>query len=647
MEIKKRSRVLAVLLIMAVTFMMLFVDCGVVSAETTDTSQGIAIDETSFPDAGFRSYVSQFDTDNDGCLSEEECSQVTQIYVSLESRINSLSGIEVFTNLKDLSCYGLRITELDVSQNTQLELLNCIDTRITELDVSTNKNLKTLECAKTRIASLDLSQNVSLEQLNCSESFVKTLDLSANVNLKSLNCSATGITELDLENNKVLETLTCEDMNISSLNLSKNSLLKYLDCNYSRISELNVTNNKNLITLLCSGAKVESLDLKQNIKLESLNCSDTLIKALDLSENKALERLNCSATEIKELDLSKNEWLVTLNCSNTQITKLNLSHNKSLRGLSIANCPIAYLDLSNNNLVGTGEAGEVYLSAEITINTNEDTLDLEKQFPGIDVSRILEIYTDDMESDIKLEGSILSGYHDGTTIWYTYDCKALSTRVNNLCVIVHFYGDSTNGSDSSSGSSGSSGGFFPSTPTLPTEQKPVISEGEGYSTFIGDNGKTVLIVADEEYDVKDVKVNGVSKGAVKKVTSLKSGDKVEVLVVKKNDVIKEIEEKLKTVSKDNFKARSAQVVMKNGKNAIKITWKNTSGVKFDGIEVYRSTKKNSGYGKRPIYTSKSDKYYNTSVKKNTRYYYKVRGYIEYDGMKYYSGWSTKAWRTAK
>ena len=58
-------------------------------------------------------------------------------------------------------------------------------------------------------------------------------------------------------------------------------------------------------------------------------------------------------------------------------------------------------------------------------------------------------------------------------------------------------------------------------------------------------------------------------------------------------------------------------------------------------------KKNSGYGTKPIFTTTNDKYYNTAIKKGKRYYYKARGYIEYDGVKYYSDWSAKAWRTVK
>ncbi len=86
---------------------------------------------------------------------------------------------------------------------------------------------------------------------------------------------------------------------------------------------------------------------------------------------------------------------------------------------------------------------------------------------------------------------------------------------------------------------------------------------------------------------------------------------------------------------------------------IKIIWTKSKGYKVDYYEVFRSTKRYSGYGKAAFYTTKNaenpDKtwYVNTKdLKAGTRYYYKVRGVRVLDGKKYYTQWSTKAWRIA-
>ena len=73
-------------------------------------------------------------------------------------------------------------------------------------------------------------------------------------------------------------------------------------------------------------------------------------------------------------------------------------------------------------------------------------------------------------------------------------------------------------------------------------------------------------------------------------------------------------------------------------------------MQLDGIEVFRSTKSKNGY-KRICTTKKAKKngyYINTkSLKKNTKYYYKVKGYVLIDGEKVYTDYSNKGIRTFK
>ena len=88
----------------------------------------------------------------------------------------------------------------------------------------------------------------------------------------------------------------------------------------------------------------------------------------------------------------------------------------------------------------------------------------------------------------------------------------------------------------------------------------------------------------------------------------------------------------------------------NGKSWIKIEWSTVGDDSaVQGYEIYKSTKKNSGY--KYAFTTKNPEnkwYKNTAgLKKGTMYYYKVRAFVEVDGQKYYSDWSNKAYRKAK
>lgn len=82
---------------------------------------------------------------------------------------------------------------------------------------------------------------------------------------------------------------------------------------------------------------------------------------------------------------------------------------------------------------------------------------------------------------------------------------------------------------------------------------------------------------------------------------------------------------------------------------ILLSWTKSRGYKVDRFEIYRSVKKNSGYGKRSFFVTKNGdvlSYLNTkNLKAGKTYYYKLRGVRVIDGEKHYTRWSNKAWRT--
>lgn len=106
---------------------------------------------------------------------------------------------------------------------------------------------------------------------------------------------------------------------------------------------------------------------------------------------------------------------------------------------------------------------------------------------------------------------------------------------------------------------------------------------------------------------------------------------------------------MQQIDKIKLSART-KLTTKNGKKAVMISWAAKNGADLsdvEGYQVFRSTKKNSGYGKKAIFTTKNTTYLNTAVQNGRTYYYKVRGYVTIEGQRYYTGWSTKAYRTVK
>lgn len=172
-------------------------DSGRLFGIAVAAADGVAIDETNFPDEIFRQYVlDNCDTDKDKVLSEEEISGVTGINVidsyDFKGKIQSLKGIEFFTALEHLSvdrCYDIK--SLDVSSCTSLKYLSCYDTRSME--------------------NLDVSGCTSLEYLNCEYNLINMLDLSNCFSLTYLNCGCNCLASLDLSNNNLLTDFKCEN----------------------------------------------------------------------------------------------------------------------------------------------------------------------------------------------------------------------------------------------------------------------------------------------------------------------------------------------------------------------------------------------------------------------------------------------------
>ena len=108
---------------------------------------GIAINETTFPDAIFRAYVKEnFDTTADDILTSSELAQIKDIDVTGKG-ISDLTGIQYFTQLTHLNCSDNELTTLDISQNTSLSSMDFSINPIKVLKVTDKYSDRNLEAS--------------------------------------------------------------------------------------------------------------------------------------------------------------------------------------------------------------------------------------------------------------------------------------------------------------------------------------------------------------------------------------------------------------------------------------------------------------------------------------------------------------------
>jgi len=381
---------------------------------------GIPIDETNFPDANFRTYVSsnEVDKDENGYLTDEEIAAVT--YMDLSSKeIGDLTGIKYFTALEELYCSHNPLTTLDVSGCTALKELWCYQNQLTTLNASGCTALKELWCYQNQLTTLDVSGCTALESLGCYYNQLTTLNMSGCTALVNLICNNNRLTTLNVSGFTALKELQIYYNQLTTLNVSGCTALKglqgynnqlatldvsgctalgYLTCWNNQLTTLNISGCIALKTLQCPSNKLTTLDVSGCTILENLICNDNQLTTLNVSGCTALVKFYCwnnqlatlnvsGCTALKELICFENQLtmlnvsgctaLVSLDCYNNQLTTLNASECTSLVSLHCYDNPLTALDVSgctalsyllcyNNHLHGEGMNDFVNSLPEVT-----------------------------------------------------------------------------------------------------------------------------------------------------------------------------------------------------------------------------------------------------------------------------------------
>lgn len=259
------------------------------------------------------------------------------------------------TGTLDLSKY-LKLTKVSVSSNQLEDLILPVpskegeDTLLTSISADYNnlsklenidkhKGLKSLYLSNNKLTDIDISKNTNLETVDISSNNLKNIaiDTTSGGNLKSLNLSKNNLSidSFDLSKYPLLETLNLSNNQIVDVKLGEGEKLKKLDLSNNVLEE----------------KTVKDLNLGSKVALEEINLSSNNLTDISLAgeeDNNTLKTVNLSNNNLVHVDVTKNKNLTTLDLANNKITNINLQNNQKLLYLTLTNNPLASLDLSNN-----------------------------------------------------------------------------------------------------------------------------------------------------------------------------------------------------------------------------------------------------------------------------------------------------------
>ena len=227
------------------------------------------------------------DANRDGEIQVSEAEAVTSLVLGYFSGsphmsyvLQSVAGIENFTNVTYLDCHYNKLTSLDVSGMPQLQTLKCSENKLTSLNVSGLTNLKYLDFSYNDMTSFDATGLTNLTTLKGFNNKLASLNLGNLTKLESLDCHSNSLTALNLTGlTGVFKTLDCGFNSIASLDVTPFDL-RTLKCQFNQISVLELPNHRSLQLLECYNNNLTTLNVSNCVALQTLYCNNNSLTSL-------------------------------------------------------------------------------------------------------------------------------------------------------------------------------------------------------------------------------------------------------------------------------------------------------------------------------------------------------------------------------
>lgn len=252
-------------------------------------------------------------TNGDGDITYADALAFTGSFNLSYSAIDDLTGLEAFTNATGVSFSFSGVSELDVSNLTELTTLSVSAENLDDVDVRYNTKLETLSLSNMTFDGINLSNHTQLVSLTLNNCGLTSIDLSQNTLLESLRLSNNELTSIDLSNNLSLTDLTLQGNELSSLDISMLTALTdiYID---GDLPSMDLSNQPNLVNIEIPDPQFTSIDLSNNLLLEDVRIfasegdeEDFVRSELEeiiFGENTLIEYMEINGNKLQSLDLS-------------------------------------------------------------------------------------------------------------------------------------------------------------------------------------------------------------------------------------------------------------------------------------------------------------------------------------------------------
>ena len=281
---------------------------NIVSCSNNDETQNPTNDiYLNIPDIHFETKLIEQGIDSDGIINQQilksDAEAVSKLNLNLSAdfgEIVDLTGIEGFVNITLLSAARQKIKSVDLSFNTKLDTLFLYGNHLTNIDISNNSNLILLDIQSNELSSIN--------------------GLSKLLHLKKINLSYNNFEEISIKN-KSIEDLLISDNLLRSIDTNDALNLKNVLLTLNQLTKVDFSSNTLLETLLISGNKLQDINIENNTSLTHLYSSNNLLTSLDVSNNQ----------ELIDLKVDRNLNLTCIKISSSQeISTVSISEYQEL-----------------------------------------------------------------------------------------------------------------------------------------------------------------------------------------------------------------------------------------------------------------------------------------------------------------------------